>query len=71
MIFSQGQIAVVVQLPDDPSTDFAKQRMRLRLAPPGMVVFHNLFYTQCITQLSSATWLSAFVRMYTRAYEIL
>ena len=33
--FSQGQIAVIIGLPDD-SVDFADQRLRLRLAPPGV-----------------------------------
>ena len=35
-VFSQGQVAVVIRLPDD-TTDFANQRLRLRLAPPGLI----------------------------------
>jgi predicted GIY-YIG superfamily endonuclease len=33
--FSQGQVAVVVELPDDTAA-FENQRLRLRLAPPGI-----------------------------------
>ena len=35
ILFSQGQVAVVVQLPDD-GLQFSEQRLRLRLAPPGI-----------------------------------
>jgi hypothetical protein len=33
--FSQGQVAIIVQLPDD-AVDFAEKRLRLRLAPAGV-----------------------------------
>jgi PIF1-like helicase len=35
-VFSQGQLAVVMELPDE-SAEFTRQRLRLRLAPPGMI----------------------------------
>jgi len=38
-IYSQGQLAVVISLPEDSSGEFSKQRIRLRLAPPGFVTF--------------------------------
>jgi len=34
-VFSQGQVAVVVELPND-DVDFLEQRLHLRLAPPGV-----------------------------------
>ena len=33
-VFSQGQLAVIMQLPDE-SKEFMNQRIRLRLVPPG------------------------------------
>jgi hypothetical protein len=40
-VFSQGQLAVVEQLPEE-SAEFNSQRLRLRLAPPGIT-----FYFTC------------------------
>jgi predicted GIY-YIG superfamily endonuclease len=41
--FSQGQVAVVVDLPED-DVDVASRRLRLRLAPPGIrnIDIHNI-----------------------------
>jgi len=44
-VFSQGQVAVAVHLPDE-SIEFVHQRLRLRLASPGKILFLNL--SSCI-----------------------